>query len=117
MVQDGGGELADPLLGRAADPAAVLAPGGGERFGCDAAAEVVDADGLPGECLVGGAPATSPDRTSSPEAASTPELPGDRLRHILAGRRDHVRLNAVVLPARRMRRVAWLGRTCGARRR
>src|SRR5215472_18024686 len=46
MVQDGGGELVDPLPDGAADPAAVLAPGGGERFGGDTAAEVVDADDL-----------------------------------------------------------------------
>src|SRR5579859_2645440 len=46
VVQDGGGELVDPLLDRAADPAAVLAAGGGERFGGDAAAEVVDVDDL-----------------------------------------------------------------------
>jgi hypothetical protein len=46
MVQDGGGELVDPLPDGAADPAAVLAPGGGERFEGDAAAEVVDADDL-----------------------------------------------------------------------
>jgi hypothetical protein len=46
VIQDGGGELVDPLPGRTADPAAVLAPGGGERFGGDAAAEVVDADDL-----------------------------------------------------------------------
>src|SRR5689334_2034979 len=46
VVQDRGGELVDPLLDGAADPAAVLAPGGGERFGGDAAAEVVDADDI-----------------------------------------------------------------------
>jgi len=33
VVQDGGSELVDPLPDRAADPAAVLAAGGGERFG------------------------------------------------------------------------------------
>jgi hypothetical protein len=46
VLQDGGGELVDPLPDGAADPAAVLALGGGERFGGDAAAEVVDADDL-----------------------------------------------------------------------
>ena len=46
VLQDRGGELVDPLLDGAADPAAVLAPGRGERFGGDAAAEVVDADDL-----------------------------------------------------------------------
>jgi hypothetical protein len=32
VLQDRGGELIDPLLDGAADPAAVLAPGGGARF-------------------------------------------------------------------------------------
>src|SRR5690348_18037489 len=42
VLADGRGEFVDPLLDGAADPAAVLAAGGGERFGGDAAAEVVD---------------------------------------------------------------------------
>jgi hypothetical protein len=46
VLEHGGGELVDPLGDRAAGPAAVLAPGGGERFEGDAAAEVVDADDL-----------------------------------------------------------------------
>jgi hypothetical protein len=33
VVQDGGGELVDPLPDRAADPAAVLPPGGDDRAG------------------------------------------------------------------------------------
>jgi hypothetical protein len=33
MLEHGGGELVDPLLDGAADPAAVLAPGGSERPG------------------------------------------------------------------------------------
>jgi hypothetical protein len=46
VVQHRGGELVDPLLDGVADPAAVLPAGSGERFGGDAAAEVVDADDL-----------------------------------------------------------------------
>jgi hypothetical protein len=46
VVHDGGGELVGPLPGGAADPAAVLAAGGGERFGGGRTAEVVDADDL-----------------------------------------------------------------------
>ena len=33
VLEHGGGELVDPLPGGAADPAAVLAPGGGEQLG------------------------------------------------------------------------------------
>ena len=46
MLEHGGGELVDPLLDGAADPAAVLASGGSERLGRDAAAEVVDGGDL-----------------------------------------------------------------------
>src|SRR5690349_4043126 len=57
VVQDGGGELVDPLLYGAADPAAVLPAGSGERVGGDAAAEVVnvgDVRRVPSGCGRGG---------------------------------------------------------------